>query len=76
MSVILAPLPSACQSVPILQAGASGAEANYPPVFSPIQTIARLPVQQHESGLKTAADELPQANFFEQYWQMGQDPAG
>lgn len=29
----------------------------------PIQTIARVPVQQHELGLKGLSEELPQANF-------------
>jgi hypothetical protein len=42
----------------------------------PIQTIARVPVQQQSPGLKGLSEELPQANFWLQYWHMGQEPAG
>ena len=38
--------------------------------------MARVPVQQHALGRKGAADELPHANFWLQYWQIGQDPDG
>ncbi len=41
-----------------------------------MQTMARVPVQQQESGLNGSALELPQANFSLQYWHMGQDPSG
>ena len=40
-----------------------------------MQTMARVPDQQHDKGLKTSAELLPQANFLEQLWQIGHDPA-
>ncbi len=43
---------------------------------SPMQTMARVPVQQHADGLNGSSDALPQANFLLQYWQIGQEPEG
>ena len=41
-----------------------------------MQTMARVPVQQHAFGRNGATEELPQANFWLQYWQIGQEPEG
>lgn len=41
-----------------------------------MQTIARVPVQQQLPGAKGSSLELAHANFWLQYWQIGQDPAG
>ena len=42
----------------------------------PRQMTERVPVQQQSPGTKGRSDELPQANFWLQYWQMGQEPEG
>ena len=41
-----------------------------------MQTMARVPDQQQDNGLKTSAELLPHANFCEQLWQMGHEPEG